>query len=796
MIGERQKQLIESYSALVEIESEFLKNDYFLQKEVNPLLETGGFDFKDALPSAFFSEHKNEFGMLLQKSGMLLSMNLWRNMGRNLEFKKSREGLARVGKSWQRTFFAFFEDWRFREQLFTYMHSVRLSYFNIESIYSERIESSLFPEVKKQLGIVSELMDRLPDPDTSEMDAIRSFFVSELYRLKKRKLSEVQNNSLLMTTEDIPKLLLKLENEVREKLEIFPEKVGVVGNPNYMNGIKASEISYFSPSEFIGFECLQDFQSKLSQQGNELRNELKMIINEFGEYDQIIDFYLDSAISLSEKAGVKESEVISFFKDGLVRLQKISTKISESLEELQKQKLSEISDMMKEYLKDVSELDDNNNIVNIYTRLLKSRTLAESRSKRNAFLRFSKRTFSGISATLVKHTGWLKLSYSDIRKKLRLNDSSETISSEISNQLTGIQQRIFTLPVIYQHLFENSPLTEVNLFLSREEEINKLNAAFAIWLKGNFAASLVTGENGSGKSSLLHYYSKDLKTIHKIHSFQVSRFYYTEADYYTLIGEIFNKPELQGDEDIDKFISSFKERRIMIIDGLERLFIRKVNGFACLQKLLLLIVSSNQKIFWICSVSKYASAYLNKTIAISEYFDYNIRIDSLSSKQIQDIVLKRNRLSGYRVTYLADKLAGENAKTKKLTQSDLEDKFFAELNLFAGSNISLSLNYWLQSIQSIQEDHLEIGSFEAPDFGFLENISPEKAYTLLVIVMHGKISVDQHALIFNQKTEKSFKVLTILSEDSILVKQNEYYILNSILFRNVVRVLENRNLIH
>ena len=78
----------------------------------------------------------------------------------------------------------------------------------------------------------------------------------------------------------------------------------------------------------------------------------------------------------------------------------------------------------------------------------------------------------------------------------------------------------------------------------------------------------------------------------------------------------------------------------MIIDGMERLFIRKVNGFACIQKLLLLIVSSNQKIFWICSVSKYASAYLNKTISISEYFDYNIRIDSLSSTQIQEIVLK------------------------------------------------------------------------------------------------------------------------------------------------------------
>ena len=106
----------------------------------------------------------------------------------------------------------------------------------------------------------------------------------------------------------------KLDNEVSEKLEIFPEKVGIVGSPKYLSGIKASEIYYFSPSEFIGFECLPVLQNKLILQGNELKSELKVIINEFGEYDQIIDFYLDSTISLSEKPGVKESEVISFFQ--------------------------------------------------------------------------------------------------------------------------------------------------------------------------------------------------------------------------------------------------------------------------------------------------------------------------------------------------------------------------------------------------------------------------------------------------------------------------------------------------
>jgi len=701
-----------------------------------------------------------------------------------------------MNRSWQSTFFAFFEDWRFHEQLFAYIHSAQITNLQVERIYSQRIKNSLLPVVEKQLKYSSELMERLPDPDLADLEAIRSFFVSELYRLKKEKITEEQKNSILNATEDIPRILRKLENELSEKLEIFPEKIGVVSRPKYITGIKSSEIYFFAPGEFIEFECLPRFSNRLAILRSELEEDLKSIIREFYEYDQIIDFYLDSTISLTEKARVTEPEVISFFREGLQRLLHISYKIEEFLKVLQTEKLTEVSDLVKMYLQDVTDLDDNDNIINIYARLIRSKALAESRTRRKNLALFSKKIYFRASESVSPHVKWIKTSFSDLKKKYWRDSTSKTISSDISNYLTDAQQRIYKLPLIYQRLYENSPIKEFNLFLSRDEEINKLNAAYNDWLKNNFAASLVTGENGSGKSSLLHYYSKTLKAKYQILTFQVSRFYFTEDDYYNLLSEIFKNPDLQSDEALAAYISSIKERRIVIIDGLERLFIRKVNGFGCLQKLLSLIVSTNHKVLWICSVSKYALAYLNKTTAISEYFDYTINIDSLNSKQIQDIVLKRNRLSGYEIKYLMGDGSGDKAKPKKMDQDELKDKFFAELNEFADSNISLSLNYWLQSVQSIQDDQIEIGNFVAPDFGFLENISPEKAYTLLVIVIHGKITVEQHALIFSQKMERSFKVLTILKEDSILVKQGDYFILNGILFRHVVRALKNRNLIH
>jgi transcriptional regulator with XRE-family HTH domain len=796
MVKESQTLLITSYLAHFESEHAFIQNGYTLQEEKLSGFEATSININAAIPGSFFDEHKMQLRELIQRSGLFLSMNLWRTMGRKIDFNKSRESLIRLNRSWQSTFFAFFEDWRFREQLYAYKHAVQSAYLNVKSIYSLRIKNSLFPEVEKQLAYTSKMLSRLPEPDISDMEAIHSFFVSELYQLKKGKINEDQQKHVIKAAEDIPKLLLKMENELSEKLDIFPEKVGVVSNQKFINGVKPSEISYFSPNEFIDFEYIRDLRTELGLHRSELGEKLHMIVNEFNEYDQIIDFYLDSTISLTEKPGMGENEVISFFKDGLQRLLNISNRIAELLNGLLKEKLSDISALVEKYLQNVAELDNNDNIINIYARLLKSKTLAESRSKREKLAGFTKGFYSRVSNVFTKHSKWLKSSYSDLKKKLRLDNFQEPISSEISNQLTDIQHRIYTLPVIYQHLFENIPVKEFNLFLSRETEISRLNSAYDDWLKDNFSATLVLGENGSGKSSLLHYYSKTLKSNYQIRLFQISRYYYTEDDYYTLMCEIFDQNDLISDQAISGFIASFSERRVVIIDGLERLFIKKVNGFACLQKLLSLIVSSNHQIFWICSVSKYASAYLNKTIALSEHFDYSINMDSLTSRQVRDIVLKRNRLSGYQLNYKMGNSEDDNSKSRKLTQNELEDKFFGELNQFAGSNISLSLNYWLQSIHSIQEDHVEIGDFIAPDFGFLENISPEKAYTLLLVVMHGKISVEQHALIFSQNMDKSYKVLTILKEDSILVKQGEYFTLNGILFRHVVRVLENRNLIH
>ena len=763
------------------------------EDELKPMPEFQWEERYEALLVHFYMENQEAFEHILNRSGKLLSFTRWEIWFKRGSSKRAFSRMEYLGRSWGITFYALFEDWRFREHLLAFIQEVRLLKLEVSSIFSARMRTRLYPELEKQNALTTRLLAELPDPEKANMEDLRSYLVKELYRMNKEKKQLLQESTAYDDADGIPGILQKLESVIQEKLQDLPPKVGVVHDPDYERGIKQSEIRYFSPREFLEFSSLADFIKVHQRLKAELGKVLEKIVREFKEFDQIIDFYLDSAIALTEKPDIKEEEVVGVFREGINRLEGICQRNRNMLGVLEVEKWSEISANTESFIDSVRKLDDNDNVFNIYTHLIKSKALASSAHNKKRLISGVKKLAAWISRFSSEHFNWLKASYEDIRKRLKLTSSSATITSEISQYLAGVRKQITQLPVIYQHLFESAPVKELNLFLKRENDTEKLDQALAAWESGNFAATLVCGETGSGCSSLLQYYSKALKSQYQIITFHLDKFYSSAEDYYSLIGEIFNQTEIRDEASLADFISTLSDK-IVIVDGIQRMFMRKVNGFECLRRFLSLVVNTDEKIFWICSVSKIAFNYLNKTVALSEHFDYIIDLDNLKGNDIREIIMKRNRLSGYGITFL-NPLEGKE-KDADADQEELEEIFFIELDKAAGSNIGLSLVYWLQSVDSIGDEGIKVRKFSLPDLDFLDNLPARKASVLLLVVMHGKLSEDYHALVCNSSLEESAGLLSLMKEDSILVQQGEYFALNGILYRHVVKLLKNRNLIH
>ena len=776
---------------ILEIRRELSRSmSVFWEDELRPVQEFQWEERYEALLVNFIEENQEAFGQLLARTGTPFSftrLKLWYSRGSS---KRAISRIENLERSWRITFYALFEDWRFRELLFAFIHEVRLLKLEVSSIFSARMRTRLYPELEKQNALTTRLLAELPDPEKATMEELRSYLVKELYRMNKEKNMQLQENTAYDEAEGIPGILQKLESVIQEKLQEFPPRVGVVHDPDYERGIKHSEIRYFSPSEFLEFSSMAEFIQVHQKLKAELHKVLEKIIREFKEFDQIIDFYLDSAIALTEKPGISEEEVVGVFREGINRLEGICQTNRNMLGVLEREKWSEISANTEGFIDSVRKLDDNDNVFNIYTHLLKSKALASSVQNKRRLISGLKTFTAWISRFSSEHLKWLKASYEDIRKRLKLTSSAATITSEISNYLAGTRKHITQLPVIYQHLFESAPVKELNLFLKREKDTEKLDRALADWERGNFAATLISGETGSGCSSLLQYYAKSLKSQYPILSFQLDNFYSSAEDYYSLINEIFGQQDIRDEESLAQFVSTLSDK-IVIVDGIERMFMRKVNGFECLRRFLSFVVSSDDRIFWICSVSKIAFNYLNRTVALSEHFDYILDLDNLNGSDIREIIMKRNRLSGYGVIFMPSLEGAE----EDADQEELEEVFFNELDRAAGNNIGLSLVYWLQSVDSIGEDGIRIRKFSLPDLDFLDNLPVRKAFVLLLVVMHGKISVEYLALVGNSSTEESSALLSLLKEDSILIRQGEYFALNGILYRHVVKLLKDRNLI-
>ncbi|MBN2806320.1 MAG: ATP-binding protein, partial [Prolixibacteraceae bacterium] len=385
---------------------------------------------------------------------------------------------------------------------------------------------------------------------------------------------------------------------------------------------------------------------------------------------------------------------------------------------------------------------------------------------------------------------------SEVRKLLKLTRATIRVSAEMSNYLAKIQQRVYDLPRPYQYLFANMPIREVNLFQEREKELDAMRVAFNNWISGAYAATLVLGEKGSGKTSFLHYFSKQIGSAYPVIAFQSDEFLTTESDFYALVNKLFQRNDLDTDDAIVAYIGALETRYVIMVDGMERLFLRRLDGFQLIHKLLSLILATNQQIFWVCSLSKHAADYLDKTIALGDYFDYQVEMDGISPRLIKGIIRRRNRIGGFRLNYLADPKTEEARSKEVIGQDELEEAFFQELGKFAGNNIALSMQYWLESIETVNEELVSVRKFVVPDFNFLESLSNDKLYALLLIVLHGKMTIGDFSVIANQTSAQSSRILNILKEDSILVKQGSDFMLNGFLYRHVTRLLITRNLIN
>ncbi|WP_163709105.1 ATP-binding protein [Mangrovibacterium lignilyticum] len=389
--------------------------------------------------------------------------------------------------------------------------------------------------------------------------------------------------------------------------------------------------------------------------------------------------------------------------------------------------------------------------------------------------------------------------YFNLRNLLGISYETEPITAELSNYLSETRHAIARLPLMYQKLFENVPLKEERFYLARRTEITKLNEAFENWRAGRFSPACIVGEQGSGTTTLLNFFGKSIEKEVPVKRLEISGITIEHEGFLKLFSKLYPAESIKTVDDLIAVIQETEETRMIILENIHKLFLRSSGDFGNLFLLFKLISQTNNKIFWLTTCYQYSWALLNYTNGIAGYFAHVIEFSPMTAEQLREAILKRHQVSGFSLSFMEPENFTPKRNYQKMSDEEkqlhLKNIFFDELWKYAQANLSLAFIYWLRAIRKVEDGEISIQS-KRLNFSFLNSLKTREITTLHSILIHGGLGLEQHSRIFRCPAEDSFRMLMVLTDDGLLNKQDELYVVNPLVYRVLVSQLKSLNFIY
>ena len=730
-----------------------------------------------------------------------------------IEIKKSRFKKNRIDKhlktvknefdqeirEWDNTLYALGEDWELNYELHSTRYSTIEVFFKCEKSLFLKNKIQIFPQFTEISGSLNFILEKL-NQSTSDLQGLERLVAYSKENLQKVLLSSVIPN-LINSLSDLrlQGMINEARRAIKNQLRSLVEKRAFVQTATYDRKIKSSEIDEIYPREFISFNTLPKLLASLEKIKENISVELKNIQSELINLGNIADFSLESAISAALKENLSLSETKGIALDGIKVSQDKQEQLLNSFKSLCEKVLQDFRGSVAAYCEELNSFTQSSKIIEIRVQLAKAKARAKVKETRErlffTFRNFIPFLFDKIKIYFKKGFGF----YYDARKQFGLTESSESIASEISDFLSSANSSLEKLPYIYRRLFQLSPLENDRLYIPRELEESQLQMAYNSWLNGGYAPVIVSAEKGGGITSFLNIALKKLENENTIKRLSIQSSVCNQSDLLRILGDVFLPEKFLGIEELVKYLNNEENRQIVVIENLQHIYLRSVKGFNCLKILTNIISKTSKNIFWIASSTLYANDFLNRTIRLNDIFGYHIFLKQLQSNQIIEIIKKRNSISGYSIEYEYEVEKQRRKDFEKLTydqkQTLLEKEFFNSMNKFAQSNISLALLFWLRSIKEIQERKVCINSDFEISSSILNSLATEKVFVLQSLILHDGLRFPDLAKTVNYSLAETNQLVQILFDDGVLVKNDEVFLINPLLYRQSVTLLKSKNLL-
>lgn len=786
---------------------EFCQKCKDVQKELAEVQAEAETDVKDLL-----EEVHRRFQFTYDRAGTAeLSASRFSNRRMQQERAKTDESYQGFTQGWRNTLFALYDDWRIDEEFSTLSNRLLYQHYKLKEEADRKVKHSVLPQVNTAQRIIQNASEAIQDAGDADMESVLQ--AQKQYIDKQLIQTIVPATIAVLYRQALPALLDNIQQQATDEVKNLPDRRGLVKTTEYKRMIKSSEIDFVSPRQIVSFETLPNLNKQINESKLLVTQELSHIQKLINEVGQISYFNLDSALSVYEGQQEDKDKAREIALEGLQRSVKGIDGIRQDLEEIYRHLDEDVLKAVRGFNDELHDLKSNDYALEIKLRVAKARALERTRRLKKQVVDYLRNAVPYTVRFLRENYGRLQQEVSSYRRQMGIESRAEEVSTEISDFLAETEKAIQHLPYVYQRLFSIRPLEEAVFYEERFSEIKMIKEAFQNWHRGRFASTVVVGEKGSGITTLINFFLKQSnpRLIQSCHLIRAQRLYqmHREEELLEYLKSFFPQENINSMDELITLMKQSEKPIIFIFENLEHFFLRKVGGFKCLKLLFELISKTNQQVFWLCSCTLYTWHYLDKTIRISDYFEYIVELRPIEHQQLREVILRRHRVSGYRVRYEA---SGEDRLKKKFQKMDeeqqqdyLEDEYFKDLNHITSGNFSIAQLFWMRSTHKVTEDTIHIGSLKEYDFSFVKSIPLHHMLTLHSLLLHDGLRENQYQdLVEYRRSEsdpmskpgKSSLSLIQLLDDGFITKKEDVYLINPLLYRQVVSLLKTKNFLH
>jgi len=329
------------------------------------------------------------------------------------------------------------------------------------------------------------------------------------------------------------------------------------------------------------------------------------------------------------------------------------------------------------------------------------------------------------------------------------------------------------LPTIYSSLFRLAPIEDRRFLVGRDQELDGLEQALRDWDAGRFAACLVIGGRGSGKTSLLN-----CAAAGAFAGREVIRGLFRERTLTRESLEGFLRRLIGAPDDVDLETAFASERRILMIEEAERTYLRKVGGFKGVAHLIRWIHRTAPTTLWVIAMNDKAFRVADAAVQFGRVFSHRINAMNVSRTHLENAIYERHRLSGLRLEFAPPPEVDPRISRVKqwLALEDSPQKlYFDSLFQQSGGVFRSAFELWMSSIERVEGETLKIRQPLEPAFAqFRSELAQEDHFTLLAIQEHGSLTQYEIAEVLQEAEEVSRSRLDRLVALGLVEKDPEH----------------------